>query len=89
MNRKTAKRARAFLGAAEVFLRTVADELRAEGVSELPTVAALIDEAKAHGEGLARARELLAEDLAHEDPEPAAPVCRFGPGGDYVRDWPA
>jgi len=23
-----------------------------------------------------------------EEPEVRPPVCRFGPGGDYVRDWP-
>ena len=23
-----------------------------------------------------------------EQREPPPPVCRFGPGGNYVRDWP-
>ena len=29
-------------------------------------------------------------DFARDDPTPAPdpPVCRFGPGGDFVRDWP-
>ena len=23
-----------------------------------------------------------------DEPKPSPPVCRFGPGGDFVRDWP-
>ncbi len=27
-------------------------------------------------------------EFAQDDTPPAPPVCRFGPGGDFVRDWP-
>lgn len=88
MSKKTLKAASGHLIAAEVFLRTVAESLQAEGCAEIPEVAALVDEAVAHGAGLERARQLLAADLAQIERWRGHGVCRFGPGGDYTRDWP-